>query len=106
MKFNPYTNVQYNAGIALYPLLTMLFLLALHYYSGALDWPAEGDVRAQRDFNSAIGMSILTGYFWIALRVLHQNVASSLISLLVKTNQLYGYIYFRGLPENENGLYR
>lgn len=101
MKFNPYTNVQYNAGIALYPLLTMLFLLALHYYSGALDWPAEGDVRAQRDFNSAIGMSILTGYFWIALRVLHQNVASSLISLLVKTNQLSRFSVHRNRLSNE-----
>jgi len=95
MKLNAYTNVQPTAAIGIYPLLTTLFLLAIHLYSGALDWPSEGDFDAQRDFNSAIGMSVLTGYFWLTLRMLHQNVASCLISILVKTNQLGRFSYHR-----------
>ena len=76
------------ASIGFLPLLATLILLAVHYFTGALEWPDIGEVRAQRDFNSAIAMSLLTGYFWFALRLMHQNVASTLISLLVKTNQL------------------
>lgn len=76
------------ASIGFFPLLATLLLLLVHYFTGALEWPNAGEVRAQRDFNSAIGMSLLTGYFWFALRLMHQNVASTLISLLVKTNQL------------------
>ncbi|GFD69962.1 hypothetical protein [Alteromonas sp. KUL106] len=88
MKLNPYTNMYKGASIGFFPLLTTLILLSVHYFTGALDWPEAGNVRAQRDFNSAIGMSFITGYFWFALRLMHQNVASTLISLLVKTNQL------------------
>lgn len=76
------------ASIGFLPLLATLILLSVHYFTGALEWPDIGEVRAQRDFNSAIAMSLLTGYFWFALRLMHQNVASTLISLLVKTNQL------------------
>lgn len=88
MKLNPYKEPQHHASIGFYPLLITLLLMALHYYSGALTWPPQGDIEAQRNFNSAIAMSSLTGYYWFSLRVLHQNVASSLISMLVKTNQL------------------
>ncbi|MBT3133806.1 hypothetical protein KL866_01475 [Alteromonas sp. ALT199] len=88
MKFNPYSNMHKGASIGFFPLLATLILLSVHFFTGALDWPYVGEVRAQRDFNSAIGMSLLTGYFWFALRLMHQNVASTLISLLVKTNQL------------------
>ena len=88
MKFALYSNKDSGTPIGLMPLVTTLILLSVHFISGALDWPASGDIRAQRDFNSAIGMSVLTGYFWFALRLMHQNVASTVISLLVKTNQL------------------
>ncbi len=88
MKFNAYSKTHKGASIGFLPLFTTLVLLSIHYITGVLDWPAEGDIKAQRDFNSAIGMSAITGYFWFALRVMHQNVASTLISLLVKTNQL------------------
>lgn len=88
MKLNPYSNMHKGASIGFSPLLATLILLVVHYFTGALDWPGVGEVRAQRDFNSAIGMSLLTGYFWFALRLTHQNVASTLISLLVKANQL------------------
>lgn len=88
MKLNPYSNIHKGASIGFLPLLATLILLSVHYFTGALEWPVVGEVRAQRDFNSAVGMSLLTGYFWFALRLMHQNVASTLISLLVKTNQL------------------
>lgn len=48
------------ASIGFFPLLTTLILLSVHYFTGALDWPEVGNVRAQRDFNSAIGMSLIT----------------------------------------------
>lgn len=88
MKLSPYTNMHKGVSIGLFPFLTTLVLLSVHYFTGALDWPEAGSIRAQRDFNSAVGMSLITGYFWFALRIMHQNVASTLISLLVKTNQL------------------
>jgi hypothetical protein len=95
MKLNPYSNTHESASIGFFPLLATLLLLTLHYFSGALDWPQHGDIRAQRDFNSALGMSLITGYFWFALRLMHQNVASTLISLLVKTNQLSQFSFHR-----------
>ena len=88
MKIASYSINDNRTPIGLMPLVTTLILLCIHFISGALDWPSSGDLRAQRDFNSAIGMSVLTGYFWFALRLMHQNVASTVISLLVKTNQL------------------
>ncbi|WDT86140.1 hypothetical protein [Alteromonas sp. 009811495] len=88
MKFSSYSNTDRGSSAGLFPLLTSLVLLMIHFLTGALDWPAAGDIRAQRDFNSAIGMSALTGYFWFALRLMQQNVASTLVSLLVRANRL------------------
>ncbi|GFD89226.1 hypothetical protein KUL152_14520 [Tenacibaculum sp. KUL152] len=97
MKLNPYSNTHKGASIGFIPILFTLTLLIVHYFTGALDWPEVGNVRAQRDFNSAIGMSVITGYFWFTLRLIHQNVASTLISLLVKTNQLSQFSRHRHL---------
>lgn len=101
MKLNPYSNLHKGASIGFFPLLATLILLSVHYFTGALDWPEVGNVRAQRDFNSAIAMSLITGYFWFALRLMHQNVASTLISLLVKTNQLSQFSAHRRELANE-----
>ncbi len=101
MKLNPYSNLHNGASIGFFPLLATLILLSVHYFTGALDWPEVGNVRAQRDFNSAIAMSLITGYFWFALRLMHQNVASTLISLLVKTNQLSQFSAHRRELANE-----
>ena len=95
MKFSSYSNTQRGASSGLFPLLTSLLLLTIHFLTGALDWPEVGNIRAQRDFNSAIGMSALTGYFWFALRLMQQNVASTLISLLVRANRLSHFTYHR-----------
>jgi len=88
MKLSPYTSMHKGVSIGLFPFLTTLVLLSVHYFTGALDWPEAGNIRAQRDFNSAVGMSILSGYFWLCLQLNHKNVTSTLISILVKTNQL------------------
>ncbi|KTF06496.1 hypothetical protein MGSAQ_002008, partial [marine sediment metagenome] len=60
MKLNPYSNMHKGASIGFLPLLATLILLSVHYFTGALEWPDIGEVRAQRDFNSAIAMSLLT----------------------------------------------
>lgn len=101
MKLSPYKKASNSADIGFYPLVTTLTLLLIHYFSGALDWPAYSDVDAQRDFNSAIAMSLLTGYFWLSLRMLHQNVASCLISLLVKSHQLGQFAHHRSRLSSE-----
>ena len=101
MKLNPYSNLHNGASIGFFPLLATLILLSVHYFTGALDWPEVGNVRAQRDLNSAIAMWIITGYFWFALRLMHQIVASTLISLLVKTNQLSQFSAHRRELANE-----
>lgn len=88
MKLNPYSNAHNGVFIGLYPFLLVVVLLVLHYFSGALALDNNGSVREQRDFNSAIGMTLLSGYFWFCLRLNHKNVLSTLISMLVKTNQL------------------
>ena len=88
MKLNPYSNAHNGVFIGLYPFLLVVVLLVVHYVSGALALDSDGSVREQRDFNSAIGMTLLSGYFWFCLQLNHKNVLSTLISMLVKTNQL------------------
>ena len=86
MKLNPYANVHNGAFIGLYPALLVAVLLMVHYFSGALVLPIkEGGLR---DFNTAIAMSLLSGYFWFCIQLNHKNVVSTLISILVKTSQL------------------
>lgn len=92
---NFYNKNQMETNIVSYPLATALILLVIHFLTGALNWPASGDVDAQRDFNAAIGMSVVTGYLWLTLRILHQNVASSLIFLLVKSDKLAHFTLHR-----------
>jgi len=87
MKIAPPTNKP-QQFIGLFPLLILLAIPLLNMYSGAFYWPNSGDISAQRSFNSAVSISLFIGYFWFGFRYIHQNVASSLISLLVKKNQL------------------
>ena len=86
MKLNPYANVHNGAFIGLYPALLVAALLMVHYFSGALALPIKES--GLRDFNTAIGMSLLSGYFWFCIQLNHKNVVSTLISILVKTSQL------------------
>lgn len=88
MKLNPYSNAPTGVFIGLYPFFLVVVLLCIHYFSGALSLSSDGSVREQRDFNTAIGMTLLSGYFWLCLQLNHKNVLSTLISMLVKTNQL------------------
>lgn len=87
MKIAPPTSKPHQF-IGLFPLLVLLVIPLLNMYSGAFYWPNSGDISAQRSFNSAVSISLFIGYFWFGFRYIHQNVASSLISLLVKKNQL------------------
>ena len=86
MKLNPYDNIHNGAFVGLYPALLVAVLLLMHYFSGALALTTK--VGGLRGFNIAICMSLLSGYFWFCIQLIHKNVVSTLISILVKTNQL------------------
>lgn len=88
MKLNPYSNSPSDVSIGVYPFILVAALLLVHYFSGALSQVSVGGIRAQRDFNSALGMTLLSGYFWLCLQLNCKNLLSTLISILVKTNQL------------------
>ncbi len=69
------------------PLLFMAVALFGHVISGALAWPPASDDQ-QRDFNTALAFTLLTGCLWAAVRYIHQHVASTLITVLLQRNQL------------------
>lgn len=79
----------------MFPLAYLCFCLLLNSMTGALDFPVEGDVRAQRDFNAALAMPLLTAYFWFVIRLLHQNVASAIMGHLLSRASLSQFIDHR-----------
>ena len=87
MKFSAYEKTNQSTSMWAYPLCLLVVLLCVHYYVGVLTWPIHGE-DAQRHFNTALGTSLLTSLFWLTIRIIHKNVASTLISILVATNQL------------------
>ena len=88
MKLNSYLNAPSRVSIRAYPFVLIIALLLVHYLSGTLAFNHDGSVRDQRDFNTATTMTLLSGYFWFCLQLNYNNVLSTLISILVKTNQL------------------
>ncbi|AMK00234.1 hypothetical protein AVL55_19980 [Alteromonas macleodii] len=65
----------------MYPVLLILFMIVLHCFSGTIQFPVESS-DAQRDLNTAIGTSLLSGVFLLAIRVLQQKVANNLLLAL------------------------
>lgn len=78
----------------MYPVVLILFMIVLHCFSGTIQFPVESS-DAQRDLNTAIGTSLLSGVFLLAIRVLQQKVANSLLLILNTTKK-----------HNEFGLHR
>lgn len=78
----------------MYPVLLILFMIALHCFSGTIQFPVESS-DAQRDLNTAIGTSLLSGVFLLAIRVLQQKVANNLLLILNTIKK-----------QNEFGLHR
>jgi len=73
------------------PLLFVLTCFTLCYLTGSLDYRIINDERSQRDFNAALGMPLLIGYLWQALRILHRRSGKRIADFLVQTNQLAQY---------------
>ena len=67
----------------------------INYLTGALDFPAVHDIRGQRDFNAALGMPLLTSFFWISLRVQQQQMAGAIMSYLLDKNALSLFAHHR-----------
>ena len=78
----------------MYPVLLILFMIVLHCFSGTIQFPVESS-DAQRDLNTAIGTSLLSGVFLLAIRVLQQKVANNLLLILNTIKK-----------QNEFGLHR
>ena len=66
----------------LYPLFLVVVLIAINVWGGAIELPILND-NAQRDFNTAIGVSLLSGYFLLTIRFIHKNLAVNLYAILV-----------------------
>ena len=77
------------------PVGYFLLCCCINYITGSLDYPAVHDVRGQRDFNAALGMPLLTCYFWISLRIQHQQMASAIMSYLLDKNALSLFAHHR-----------
>ena len=75
----------------MYPVLLILFMIALHCFSGTIQFPVESS-DAQRDLNTAIGTSLLSGVFLLAIRVLQQKAANNLLLILntIKKHNEFG----------------
>ena len=75
----------------MYPVLLILFMIVLHCFSGTIQFPVESS-DAQRDLNTAIGTSLLSGVFLLAIRVLQQKAANNLLLILntIKKHNEFG----------------
>ena len=75
----------------MYPVLLILFMIVLHCFAGTIQFPVESS-DAQRDLNTAIGTSLLSGVFLLAIRVLQQKVANNLLLILntIKKHNEFG----------------
>lgn len=70
----------------IYPLCLSLALILINILGGAIDLPIT-NTDAQRDFNTALGTSLISGYFLLTIRFVHRNLAKNLYAILVLKNQ-------------------
>ena len=96
MKFSAYESNRNVVSVWAYPLFLVLILLLIHNWTGALTWPVL-DANHQRDFNTALGTTLLSGFFWLTIRNVHKNAASTLIAALVSLEKLSHFNHHRGL---------
>lgn len=78
------------------PVCYFLLCCFVNTLTGALDYPAVNDMRSQREFNAAIGMPLLTCFFWSSLRIQQQQMASAIMSYLLDRNALSQFALHRG----------
>ncbi len=94
MKLNAYTSQKSNFDVWFYPICFVCVMLLLHHLVGAITWPVE-TANQQRDFNTALGQTLFTGFFWITIRAIHKNVGLTLLSILHDKHALSDYQFHR-----------
>ena len=65
----------------LYPVMLILTMIALHFHAGTIQLDINSS-DAQRDLNTAVGTSLLSGVFLLSIRIIQQNVAKHLFLML------------------------
>lgn len=73
------------------PLLFVIVCLSLNYVAGTLDLAYVVDERSQRDFNAALGMPLIIGYLWLAIRIMHRRAGKRIADFLVRVKRIDEY---------------
>lgn len=74
----------------MYPLILVASMIALHIIGGTIQIDIASK-DAQRDFNTAIGTSLLSGAFLFSIRVMQKSVAKHLLLILDVTKQRHDF---------------
>jgi hypothetical protein len=83
-----------NITLIIYPIVLLFVIMTVHIYVGTISLPIIS-VNAQRDFNTALGISLLTCYFLFAIRYIHKKVAQNLDRVLEVNRQYQSFYYHR-----------
>ncbi|WP_420934390.1 hypothetical protein ACOJR9_18805 [Alteromonas sp. A081] len=83
-----------NITLVLYPIILLCILMIVHIFIGTISVPIPS-ANAQRDFNTALGISLLTCYFLFAIRYIHKKVAQNLEKMLEINRQYQNFYYHR-----------
>ena len=73
------------------PLLFVIVCLSLNYFAGSLQLAYVVDERSQRDFNAALGMPLVIGYLWLAIRIMHRRAGRRIADFLVSVRRVDEY---------------
>ena len=73
------------------PLLFVIVCLSLNYLAGSLDLAYVVDERSQRDFNAALGMPLIIGYLWLAIRIMHRRAGRRIADFLASVRRVDEY---------------
>lgn len=83
-----------NITLVLYPIILLCVLMIVHISVGTISVPISS-IDAQRDFNTALGISLLTCYFLFAIRFIHKKVAHNLERVLEINRQYQSFYHHR-----------
>jgi hypothetical protein len=83
-----------NITLILYPVALLCVLITVHILVGTISIPIPS-INAQRDFNTALGISLSTSYFLFAIRYIHRKVAQNLDKILEINRQYQSFYYHR-----------
>ena len=88
--FSPQPDTAYNPGHFswFFPALYFLVCVAVLEATGLFSDLYVSEHRLQRDINAAIGLPLLTAYFWLTVRLINKQLASTILGVLLKKNTL------------------